>query len=165
VVPNHALYQAKLRPEYAACCLPRILFSRTWGAHGARVLRLAASPIGQTEFAVGRVEFVVMGVFVNVGGPLSLLNSENTCSFWRSKFHIRNRSDCPPKLLIEVCRSEVFNHISKGIECEFPTVRPIDSESLVTSSMLFDPSGFDHQVKCVRNIFFGWFRFIWHKRG
>jgi len=23
LVPNHALYQAKLRPEYAACCLPR----------------------------------------------------------------------------------------------------------------------------------------------
>src|SRR6188472_1029748 len=35
VVPNHALYQAKLRPEYAACCLPRILFSRIWRAVAA----------------------------------------------------------------------------------------------------------------------------------
>src|SRR5512133_839524 len=33
--PNHALYQAKLRPEYAACCLPRILFARIWGAVAA----------------------------------------------------------------------------------------------------------------------------------
>src|SRR5262252_661557 len=78
----------------------------------------------------------------------------NTCSAWRSKFHIRKRSDCPPKLLIQVFRSEIVNHVSEGLHCEFPTVGPIHAHSLDTLAILFGPSRFDHQIKRIRNILF-----------
>src|SRR5215470_15148114 len=71
-------------------------------------------------------------------------------SAWRSKFHVRKRSYCPPKLLIEVFRSEVCNHVSKGLHCEFPTVSPIRSEALGTWAKLLDPFCLDHQVKRIR---------------
>src|SRR5262245_43922556 len=77
---------------------------------------------------------------------------------------VRKRSYCPPKLLIEVFRSEVCNHVSKGLHCEFSMVSPIHSESLGTWAILFDPFRFDHQIKCIRKILVRCLRFIWHSR-
>src|SRR5215475_582160 len=90
------------------------------------------------------------------------------CSAWsalRSEFHVRKRSNCPPNLLIQAFRSEVCNHVSKGLHCEFSTVSPIHFESLGTwTTMLFDPFRFDRQIKRIGKILFRCLRFIWHWR-
>src|SRR5262249_42664296 len=116
------------------------------------------------------VTFLAFNFIAYIYHSSAIMTAGSRCRRHRkreSRHHVNGckRSDCPPKLLIQAFRSEVFNHVSEGLHREFSTVRPIHSEFPRTWAILLDSFRFGHQIKRIRKILFQCLRFICHRRG